>query len=305
MGGRAGAGCKAFRSIEAIINPAAGRSGPDAVEHMQAIFDEAGVTAKITAPEPRALDETLRAVLERKPDLLIVLAGDGTARAAAHLCGANGPLVAPLPGGTMNMLPKALYGDADWKTALRDTLADGVERPVGGGEIGGHTFYVAAMLGSTALFAPAREAARERRLKEALDKARDAYRRAFNGRTRFCLDGGPTMKAQALTLLCPLISKVMDDEEPWLEAAAINPANPAEAIRLGARVLLSPYVGDWRNDAAVQTSRCRRGRIWTRSGSLPVLLDGEPAKLGRDVEFRFNPQAFRAIAPEPKASDVV
>ena len=140
MGGRAGAGCKAFKSIEAVINPAAGRSGPDALAHMQAIFDEAGITARITAPEPRALDDTLREVLDRKPDLLVVLAGDGTARAAAHLCGERGPLVAPLPGGTMNMLPKALYGDDDWKTALRKTLGAGVERPVGGGVIGGHTF---------------------------------------------------------------------------------------------------------------------------------------------------------------------
>ena len=27
-------------------------------------------------------------------------------------------MIAPLPGGTMNMLPKALYGTADWKLAL-------------------------------------------------------------------------------------------------------------------------------------------------------------------------------------------
>ena len=29
----------------------------------------------------------------------------------------------------MNMLPKALYGDDDWKTALRKTLAEGVDLP--------------------------------------------------------------------------------------------------------------------------------------------------------------------------------
>ena len=276
MGGAAGAGCKAFRSIEAIINPAAGRSGPDALQHMQAIFDEVGITAQITAPEPRALDETLRTVLDRKPDLLVVLAGDGTARAAAQLCGERGPLVAPLPGGTMNMLPKALYGDDDWKTALRKTLAEGVERPVGGGVIGGHTFYVAAMLGASALFAPAREAARERHLIEAWRKARLAYR--------------------------PLISRVMDDEEPWLEAAVINPQTPAEALRLGARVLLSPYVGDWRDDPAVVTSRCRKGVAWGR-GRLPALLDGEPVHLDPRVEFHFNPRACRAIAPEPGPTD--
>jgi diacylglycerol kinase family enzyme len=304
MGGRAGAGCKAFRSIEAVINPAAGRSGPDALAHMQAIFDEAGITAKITAPEPRALVETVRTVLDRKPDLLVVLAGDGTARAAAQLCGERGPLVAPLPGGTMNMLPKALYGDDDWKTALRKTLAEGVERPVGGGVIGGHTFYVAAMLGASALFAPAREAARERHLVEAWRKARRAYSRAFTGRTRYSLDGGAKGMARSLTLLCPLISRVMDDEEPWLEAAVINPQTPAEALRLGARVILSPYVGDWRDDPAVTTTRCRKGLAWGR-GSLPALLDGEPVHLDSRVAFHFNPRAFRAIAPEPGPAETV
>jgi hypothetical protein len=37
----------------------------------------------------------------------------------------DGPLVAPLPGGTMNMLPRALYGTADWKVALRRALEEG------------------------------------------------------------------------------------------------------------------------------------------------------------------------------------
>lgn len=295
MGGKA----RPTRRIEAVINPAAGRAGHDAIDHMQAIFHAAGDSAHIAAPAPSQLEASLRDALSRKPDLLVILAGDGTARAAAALCGEKGPLVTPLPGGTMNMLPKALYGDADWKTALADTLANGVERPVGGGVIGHHTFYVAAMLGATALFAPAREAARERHMAKAWMKAREAYRKAFSGRTRYALDGGEPGKAQSLTLMCPLISRVMDDEAPWMEAAAINPRNTVEAMRLGARVALSPVVGDWRVDPAVETFRCRKGRAWTRSGSLPALLDGEPVRLGRNVEFHFNPCAFRALAPAP------
>jgi diacylglycerol kinase family enzyme len=42
--------------------------------------------------------------------LLIVLGGDGTIRSAAALCAQECPLLIPLPGGTMNMLPKAFYG---------------------------------------------------------------------------------------------------------------------------------------------------------------------------------------------------
>jgi diacylglycerol kinase family enzyme len=46
-------------------------------------------------------------VIDSAPDAVLVLAGDGTARAAAEMAGPDGPLIAPLPGGTMNMLPRA------------------------------------------------------------------------------------------------------------------------------------------------------------------------------------------------------
>ena len=301
-----GASRPRIRKVEVVANIASGSVGPDAPDEVRAILAEFGLSARVLTPqEDGGVDACLKKALAARPDLLIVLAGDGTARAAAEQAGPRGPLIAPLPGGTMNMLPKALYGEADWKAALTDTLARGVERPVGGGVIGGHAFYVAAMLGATALFAPAREAARERHMTDAWMKAREAYRKAFSGRTRYALDGGEPSKAQSLTLMCPLISKVMDDEARWMEAAAINPRNTVEAMRIGARVALSPVVGDWRSDPAVETFRCRKGRVWTRAGSLPALLDGEPIRLGRSVEFRFNPCAFRALAPEAEPSDMI
>ena len=158
------------RAIMAVVNRAAGRAGPKAVHEMEQIFEEAGVQASVLAPEPKQLSACLEKVVAGKPDVLILLAGDGTARLAAELCGPKGPLLAPLPGGTMNMLPKALYGEADWRHALQAILADGVERAVGGGVIGGHTFYCAAMIGASARFAPAREAMRGHKLGEAVRK---------------------------------------------------------------------------------------------------------------------------------------
>lgn len=299
-----GRGASRLGRIVAIINPAAGRAGPLAAEEMAAIFADLGLKADIIVAAPADLNKTLREVAAGKPDVVIILAGDGTARAAAQIMGPEGPLIVPLPGGTMNMLPRALYGEADWQQALRDTLERGAERHVGGGEIGGHTFYVAAMIGSTALFAPAREAARSGRLREALTRATAAYRRAFAGRLRFQLDGHATQKTQSLTLMCPMISKVMDDESRWMEAAAINPANPAQALRIGARVALSRLIGDWRDDPAVRVGRTRKGKAWARF-NIPALVDGEPVKLGRAAEFRFHPHAFRALAPEPEPTDEV
>jgi diacylglycerol kinase family enzyme len=271
---------------------------------MEAVFEQAGVKATIHAPELHELTATLRQAVADKPDILVLLAGDGTARFVAELCGPKGPLLAPLPGGTMNMLPKALYGEADWKNALRDILANGAERKVGGGEIGGHAFYCAAMIGATARFAPAREAVRGRELLVAIRRARDAYGRAFAGRVRFELNGGAHHKAQSLTLLTPMISKAMDNDARSMEVAAIDPANAAEAVRISARVVLSALVGDWRNDPAVHMGRARYGRVWARH-SIPALLDGEPVRLGRNAEFKFHPHAFRALAPAPDQEDMI
>jgi diacylglycerol kinase family enzyme len=81
------------------------------------------------------------------------VAGDGTARAAAEMAGPDGPMIAPLPGGTMNMLPHALYGAIPWPEAMANCLKDGQERMISGGEINGRVFFVAAILGSPALWA--------------------------------------------------------------------------------------------------------------------------------------------------------
>ncbi len=287
-----------------VANPASGSVGPGAVAEVRSILQSYGLVADIAAPEPNRLVDALRAAIAQEPDLLIVLAGDGTARAAAALSGPTGPLIAPLPGGTMNMLPHALYGPGPWQAALRAILDDGVERSVAGGSVGGQDFCVAAILGTPALWGLAREAVRRRKLKLALVRARRALRRAFTTRLRYSLDGAAPKRAEALILMCPLVSRVMQ-EETALEAAAVNPHQPAEVVRLGARALAGELFGDmlggWRDDPAVNAGPCRRARIWA-SEPIPAILDGEPVRFGREVEVVFRPVAFRALAPRHLAA---
>lgn len=286
----------ALKRVAVVVNPASGSAGPDAAAEAERILAEQGVKGVVTVPGEEGLEACLAAALKTKPDLLAIVAGDGTARAGAEMCGPRGPLVAPLPGGTMNMLPGALYGSRDWKTALADILADGVIKPVSGGEIDGHAFYVAAILGSPALWAEAREAARDGDVRKAWMRARRALRRAFSGRLRFSFGGGPRAKAEALALMCPLVSRAMDDDEGYLEAAAIDPAGALDIFRLGFRAAL----GDWRADQKVDVTHVRKGRAWAAS-RIPAVLDGEPTQLGPVVDFRFKPVAFRALVPrEPE-----
>ena len=109
------------RTVRAVLNLASGSVGRGAQTQVARLFSQYGVEARIDAVEPSDLVHTLREAVDAAPDLLVVVAGDGTARLAGELCGPEGPLVAPLAGGTMNMLPHALYG----------------ARPLGGGA-GGH-----------------------------------------------------------------------------------------------------------------------------------------------------------------------
>lgn len=197
----------------------------------------------------------------------------------------------------MNMLPYAIYGQRSWQDALTVALAEGEERVIGGGEVEGRRFLVAAILGSPALWAPAREAVREGRHKLAFLRARRALRRAFTGRLRYAIDNGPREKAEALTFMCPLTSRVLDDADQALEAAALDVTSAAEAFRLGVHAL----VGDWRDDPAVTVRRCRSARVWASSG-IPALLDGELVRLGRMAEVTWRPTVARVLAlPRSKA----
>lgn len=286
-----------LRTVTLLVNPRSGSTGPGAGERARALLAEWPVRAQVIVLGSEDFEAQIAAALAGKPDLLAVLAGDGTARTAAALAGPDGPLIAPLPGGTMNMLSRALYGTTDWVEALTATLEAGVPRDVSGGKIGGHVFYCAAILGSPALWAPAREAVRRGRLDLAWSYARKALRRAFGGRVRYRLDGGPVRRAEALALLCPLISRALNGSEDGLEAAALSPADAAEAFRLAYHAMTS----DWRHDPAVLTAKVRTAGVEARS-RIPAVLDGESVLLGPRARVRFQPRAFRALAPAPPAA---
>ena len=279
-----------------LINPMSGGVGNRAEDEAKAILSEYDVDADVRILEGDGFADTIDEAIAERPDALFVLAGDGTARSVATLAGQKDVLVATLPGGTMNMLPKALYGTGDWKKALRRTLEQGEPRKVAGGAIGEEYFYCAAIMGAPALWAPAREAIRSGKLGEALSKARLAFRRAFSGRIRFSLDGKEEEKAEALVLITPLISKAFNESDPGLEAAAMKTADTGQALRLAANALFN----DWRDDEAVDTRRTRKVKLWGRS-RIPAVIDGETVPVGKEAEVRFVPHAFTALALSPQA----
>ena len=80
---------KGVRRIEVVANVASGGVGRTAPGEIEQILSAYGLAAHVCAPEAHDLTNSLRAAVAAAPDLLIVLAGDGTARAAAELCGSE------------------------------------------------------------------------------------------------------------------------------------------------------------------------------------------------------------------------
>ena len=278
------------RRVHALINPTSGGVGPATADELTALFAELGLGHHVSELMPGQLEDGVRAALDADPDLIVVLGGDGTARLVAEMCGPQGPLVAPLSGGTMNKLGRALYGAKPWREALFAALAHGEARWVPGGEIGGHAFFCSAVLGPPALWARAREAFRARKLGRAWRRAATASRHAFLGRLRYKFDGEGG-RSLAIGLLCPTISRALGDDERALEMAMLD----LRDTRAGVRLALNHLFGDWRDDPDVTVRLSVSGRVWARE-PIPAMLDGEFFRLGRQVVVRFRPRAFRALA---------
>ena len=102
------------------------------------------------------MTRSFREATEQNLDVLIVFGGDGTIRTAAEGCAEKGSYLIPLPGGTINMLSRALYGDVAWEESLENTLTAPSIKVLSGGRVAGKQFLIAAIVGAPALLAEPR-----------------------------------------------------------------------------------------------------------------------------------------------------
>ncbi len=280
------------RRVAAVINTSSGGCDAAAEAKLRAVFDQAGLgQATVTTVTSDGLEAALKAAIAAC-DVLVTLGGDGTIRSAAERCGAAGIPLIPLPGGTMNMLTTALHGSAGWEKALADTLAAPKLRTVSGGKAQGRPFYCVAILGTPTLWADAREAVRRGDLVAAVGLSVTAIRRHGANRLSYRLGENLTGTAEAVAVICPLVSRSMAKDEQALEAVALDPETAAEAFGLAMHAMMD----DWRRDPSVEGAKVTRV-IVTAHGRIPLIMDGEKVKLDRSVTITFEPAAFRAITP--------
>lgn len=279
--------------VAAILNTASGSCDTAAEQVVQTLLKDAGVTEpKIWCGDGNYMETAFKEMKAYDPDVLIVLGGDGTIRAGAEACTSSKPLLVPLPGGTMNMLPKALYGSLSWPDALRGVLHNPKIRNVSGGSIKGRQFFIAAIIGAPTLWANAREALREGDLSGVVEKGIHAFQNMLSLRITYSFSDTDSGETDAISVICPLISDVMNDSEQSLEAAAIEVASAGGVLELASTAAF----GKWRESARVTTVKTRTIHV-SADENIPLILDGETMDLGKEIEIVFVPKAFRALVP--------
>jgi diacylglycerol kinase family enzyme len=279
--------------VGVIINTSSGGCDSESEEKMLNILKGAGIVEpKTWCGGADQMERSFAEAARQKLDVLIVLGGDGTIRTAAEACLQHGLYLIPLPGGTMNMLPQALYGEASWEDTLRNVLAAPVTKILSGGQVAKKRFFVAAVVGMPALWAQARESVREGDIVEVVEKGAVAFQRMFETKLRYVFSEYSRGEAAAVVLICPLISKQLSDSEQALEAAAIDVENAAQVVGLATAAAF----GKWRDDGRVRLAKTKRLTVQS-SNDIPAMLDGESVTLGMSAEINFLSQALTVLVP--------
>lgn len=252
-----------------ITNPHSGSTSAAKCDAVEAVFAEQGLTLvgrthfpDDELPAPAALDR-------ERVDTVVLFAGDGTINAAVCALAIWDGAVLILPGGTMNLLAKALHGDAQPHAIIHAAHRGGRQVALPFVEAGPHRAFVGLILGPAAHWVRAREAARKGRVKALAAAARNAWRRTFSRGIRLTGAAALHKSYQAVFVAA---------SDGALRVGAIDARDLRSIIELGWDWL----TGAWVAARAVDTARVERLGI---AGDRPVmaLFDGEPVMLEADV----------------------
>jgi diacylglycerol kinase family enzyme len=270
-----------------LLNEKAGSVGPKAGAELVDALNAAGVEQFTIVDATRMSRRSFQSA--KQFDAIIVLGGDGTARAAAELAPRNGPPLILLPGGTLNILPKALYGERTWLEAITAVLERGVERRLPVGRANGEAFYVAGLFGAPTLLARARESVREGKPFQAIGRFRHFLKRSFARSLRARAGKEKMRKAEGIGVLCPSFSGAIEaDHLEWVRLDAKHIVDLA-------RVSLRAITADWRNDSTIEVGKCESGDIYA-PGIIPATLDGEPRTFLSYVRISFDKRGPKVLA---------
>lgn len=221
------------------------------------------------------------ALTQQGIDLLLVWTGDGTINAAATKAAGWDGAILVLPGGTLNLLSKALHGDRPVAEILADALSGKNRRqpiPTIGSD--GGTAFITVVAGPATRWAEVRETMRQDGLIEASRAAPDALDEMMNAPgVRVGTDG----KAYPAVILTPTPTGIRAD--------GILTAGTGDVLRHG----LAWLGGDFRDGPSEPIAT---GEMVVLESDKPISLefDGELAEVASPAKFSLGSSAIDFIA---------
>lgn len=248
-----------------VANRASRSTDDGRIAALEAALQAAGASMAGYTDFPRAAAPDAAALAGI--DTLVVMGGDGTLGAAsAAASGWAGQFLA-IPGGTMNLLPKALHGDAT-PEAIVAAAAQGVLTHVPVVRAGGCTSYCRIIIGPLTRWARARENARHGRLWRVWQAVRLALARGFLGGVKVA--GQPGRHPGVLVM----------PSAQGLDVALFSGRGLADAMAVAVNWLLN----DWRDAASVSAFTAPELLVGRRR-AVRCLFDGELRRLPPPVRL--------------------
>lgn len=214
-------------------------------------------------------------------DLLLVWTGDGTINAAAIKAAGWDGAILVLPGGTLNLLSKALHGDRPVTEILADALQDTVRRrtiPIIRSDAG--EAFITVIAGPATRWAEVRETMRQDGLIEASRAAPDALDAMTNAPG---VNVAGHEQAYSAVILTPTPQGIRAD--------GILTDGTGDVLRHG----LAWLGGDFR-DGPSEEITCRDTIILESAAAISLEYDGELAEMPSPARFRLGTSAVDFVA---------
>ena len=295
----------AVKRVAVVLNGKAGAllDQADSGGTLERALAEAGLEAEFIPQDAGSLPDRMQRAVELGADAVIVAGGDGTVACAGHALAGTGIPLGILPYGTMNLFAKDLGLPIGDLPAALQAVAAGQVRATDVGEVNGHVFLCASMLGLPARLGRTREDTRgsglqlwSRMAGETLRLVRQARRL----RVRLSLDGAPTdIRASSVTVTVNPIDESCGRSfgRPRLDGGVlavyvVKRLGLSQIVRLTLRMAL----GRWRDDAAVEERQAATVDLDSRR-PLQVMNDGELSRIAPPLRYRLRPGALLVLAP--------
>ena len=200
---------------------------------------------------------------EAEVDILTIYAGDGTTNSALKAAAGWDGDVLILPGGTMNLLARALHGDQPCRSIIAEAGRNRRTKRLNTVEIGDSIAYVGVIAGPTTSLAQVRENARHARLSELVLEAIPA---AITETL-----GGPQVGIEGDDRRFPAIFAA--PRESAMELCGFTASTIGDVLAHASAWLN----GDFRDGPRVDLGGAARATLVSEADEIGLLIDGEPA----------------------------